>query len=65
MLDLNKFSEYLGYYNAVSGEEAFKLWKELFILMNNFYVFLDNISNDSKAEWTTQLIEKCHGRMNK
>lgn len=61
LLDLNKFSEYFGYSNKVSGEAAYKLWEELFISMSNFYDFLSEISNYSESEWTTQLISKGNG----
>jgi len=61
LLDLNKFSEYLGYGTKVVGEEAFDLWKRLFVPMENFYDFLKDISNDSKSEWTTGLISKGQG----
>lgn len=61
LLDLNRFSEYFGYSNKVSGEAAYKLWEELFIPMSNFYDFLSEISNHSEAEWTTQLISKGNG----
>jgi len=61
LLDLNKFSEYLGYDSKVVGEEAFDLWKRLFVPMKNFYDFLEGISNDSKSEWTTGLISKGQG----
>lgn len=61
LLDLNKFSEYFGYCNSVKGEDAFNLWKELFVPMRKFQNFLDEISDDSRAEWTTQLISKGHG----
>ncbi|MCI8469924.1 MAG: radical SAM protein [Clostridia bacterium] len=61
LLDLNKFSEYLGYVNKIIGEEAFDLWNELFVPMKNFYSFLEDISSDSKSEWTTGLISKGHG----
>lgn len=61
LLDLNKFSEYLGYGNSVNGEAAFALWKKLFVPIKTFKNFLENISNDSKSEWTTGLIGKSHG----
>lgn len=61
LLDLNKFSEYWGNGNVVYGEEAFNLWKNLYVSMKNFYAFLYEISNDSKSEWTTQMIGKGHG----
>ena len=61
LLDLDKFSEYLGYRNKIIGEEAFDLWKKLFVPMKNFYNFLENISSDSKSEWTTGLISKEYG----
>lgn len=61
LLDLNKFSEYFGYCNSLSGKEAFGLWEELFVPMEKFYNFLEEISNGSKSEWTTQLIGKGHG----
>lgn len=61
LLDLNKFSEYLGYNNKVVGEKAFDLWKSLFVPMKNFYDFLEDISSDSKSEWTTGLISKGYG----
>lgn len=61
LLDLNKFSEYLGNGKVVYGEEALQLWQNLFIPMKNFYCFLEEISNNSNSEWTTQMIEKGHG----
>lgn len=61
LLDLNKFSEYLGYGRKVKGKDAFDLWKKLFVPMKNFYNFLEEISNDSKTEWTTGIIGKGHG----
>lgn len=61
LLDLNKFSEYFGYCNIVKGQDAFNLWKELFVPMKNFYDFLDKISEDAKSEWTTPLIGKGNG----
>lgn len=61
LLDLNKFSEYLGYDNPVNGEAAFSLWRKLFVPMNKFYNFLEKISNNSESEWTTGLIAKGHG----
>lgn len=61
LLDLNKFSEYLGYDDKVIGEKAFELWKELFVPMNNFYDFLETISNNSKLEWVTGFISNGHG----
>lgn len=61
LLDLNKFSEYLGYNNTVSGEAAFSFWRKLFVPMNKFYDFLEKISDNSEYEWTTGLIAKGHG----
>lgn len=61
LLDLNKFSEYLGYDNNVSGEAALSLWRKLFVPMNKFYDFLEKISNNSECEWTTGLIAKGYG----
>lgn len=61
LLDLNRFSEYLGYDNKVVGEEAFNLWKSLFVPMKRFYGFLEEISDNSKSEWTTGLIGKDQG----
>lgn len=61
LLDLNKFSQYLGYQRKVEGEEAFTLWKQLFVPMKSFYHFLEEIASDSKSEWTTGLISKGHG----
>ena len=61
LLDLNKFSEYLGYDNTVSGEAAFSLWKKLFVPMNKFYDFLEKISNHYESEWTTGLVVNGHG----
>lgn len=61
LLDLNKFSEYLGYDGKVQGKEAFALWKRLFVPMKNFYDFLEAISNDSKSKWTSGFIGKGHG----
>lgn len=61
LLDLNRYSEYLGYDNKVEGKEAYNLWKKLFVPMKTFYDFLEGISSDSSSEWTTGLIEKGHG----
>ena len=61
LLDLNRFSEYFGYFNSVSGKSAYKLWEELFVPMSNFYDFLSEISNRSESEWTTKLISKGNG----
>lgn len=61
LLDLNKFSEYFGCCKKVEGKDAFKLWEELFVSMKNFYEFLEEISEDSKSDWTTKLIGKSHG----
>ena len=61
LLDLNKFSEYLGNGKAVYNEDAFELWKNLFVPMKNFYSFLEEISNNVESEWTTQMIGKGHG----
>ena len=61
LLDLNKFSEYLGCENKVSGEDAFSLWRKLFVPMNKFYDFLKKISNEYQSEWTTGLISNGHG----
>ena len=61
LLDLNKFSEYLGYDTKVVGEDAFKLWNSLFVPMSKFYVFLREISSDSNLEWTTGIIDKKQG----
>lgn len=61
LLDLNKFSEYLGNGKIVYGKEAFELWQNLFVPMKNFYCFLEEISKNSNSEWTTQMIGKGHG----
>ena len=61
LLDLNKFSEYLGNGKILYNEEAFELWENLFVPMKNFYSFLEEISNNSESEWTTQIIGKGHG----
>ena len=61
LLDLNRFSEYLGNGNKVYGKEADKLWKKLFVPMNKFYDFLGEISSKSDQEWTTGFIGKGHG----
>lgn len=61
LLDLNKFSEYLGYCDSIISRDSTNLWEEQFVPMKNFYDFLDKISNNSKSEWTTQLIGKGHG----
>lgn len=61
LLDLNKFSEYLGCAGKVQGEEAIALWNKLFVPMKNFYDFLEKISNVSEAEWTTGFIGKGNG----
>ena len=61
LLDLNRFSEYLGNGSKVCGKEADKLWKNLFVPMNKFYDFLEEISSKSDYEWTTGFIVKGHG----
>ena len=61
LLDLNKFSEYLGNGRTVYGEEAHELWKDSFVPMKKFYCFLEEISNATNSEWTTQMIGKGHG----
>lgn len=61
LLDLNKFSEYLGNGEIVYDEEAEILWRNLFVPMKEFYCFLQEISNDSNLEWTTEMIGKGHG----
>lgn len=61
LLDLNKFSKYLGCTGKVQGEEAIALWNKLFVPMKNFYDFLEEISNVSEAEWTTGFIGKGNG----
>lgn len=61
LLDLNKFPEYLGYIGKVQGEEASALWKKLFVPMEKFYDFLEEISSDSKSKWTSGFIGKGHG----
>lgn len=61
LLDLNKFSNYLGYDGEVVGEEAFNLWEQLFVPMKTFYSFLEYISTSSKKDWTTGLIGKGNG----
>ena len=61
LLDLNKFPEYLGYGNKICEQEALNFWKKLFVPMNRFYDFLNEISTSSNSEWTTGLISKGHG----
>ena len=61
LLDLNKFSEYFGNGKILYNEQAFELWENLFVSMKNFYEFLEEISNNAKSEWTTQLIGKGNG----
>lgn len=61
LLDLNRFSEYLGNEKMVYDREAFELWKNLFVPMRNFYCFLEKISDNSDSEWTTQMLGKGHG----
>jgi len=61
LLDLNKFSEYLGTGNKVCDKEAFKLWEDMFVPMKKFYNFLEENSNSSSKEWTTKMIGKGHG----
>lgn len=61
LLDLNRFPEYLGYIGKVQGEEASALWKKLFVPMEKFYDFLEEISSDSKSKWTSGFIGKGHG----
>ncbi len=61
LLDLNKFSEYLGNGKKLYNGEALALWEDLFVPMKNFYGFLEEISNHSESEWTTQMIGKGRG----
>ena len=61
LLDLNKFSEYLGFEHILRGKEAFQLWDNLFVPMSKFSGFLDKNSDTSQSEWTTPLISKGHG----
>lgn len=61
LLDLNKFSEYLGNEKIVHDAEAYELWSNLFVPMEDFYCFLEKISDDSSLEWTTGMIGKGHG----
>lgn len=61
LLDLNRFSEYLGYINLVTGENAFCLWEELFVPMSDFYEFLKGISDKSISKWTTGMVGKVQG----
>lgn len=61
LLDLNKFTEYLGDSEKVQGKEAFDLWERLFVPMEKFYDFLEEISSDSKSKWTSGFIGKGHG----
>lgn len=61
LLDLNKFSEYLGNGKKLYNEDAFELWSNMFIPMKKFYNFLEEISNGSSKEWTTKMIGIGHG----
>lgn len=61
LLDLNRFPEYLGYSNEVTGQEAFNLWQDLFVPMSNFYDFLCKISKHYQSERTTSFIGKKYG----
>ena len=61
LLDLNKFSEYLGFEHILRGKEAVQLWDNLFVPMSKFSGFLEKISDNSKSEWTTSFISKGHG----
>lgn len=61
LLDLNKFTEYLGYCKLMTGEDAIQLWKEQFVPMKSFYKFLEEISYNLEPEWTTKLVSKGHG----
>lgn len=61
LLDLNKFPEYLGSSEKVCEEKAIEMWKNLFIPMEKFYDFLEEISTNSKPEWTTPMIGIGHG----
>lgn len=61
LLDLNKFSEYLWRGNKVSGEAAEDLWKKLFVPMSRFTDFLEGISSEAEAQWTTGMIAKEQG----
>ena len=56
LLDLNKFSEYLGFEHILRGKEAVQLWDNLFVPMSKFSGFLEKISDNSKSEWTTSFI---------
>ena len=53
LLDLNRFSEYLGSDGKVVGQEAYDLWKKLFVPISNFYDFLEEISAQHNSKWTT------------
>lgn len=61
LLDLNRFSEYLGNGETLYDEEALEFWEDLFVPMKNFYSFLEEISNNVDSEWTTQMIGKGNG----
>lgn len=61
LLDLNKFSEYLGYNNKVEGKKAYELWEKQFVPIKNFYSFLEEISNNLEIESTTGFISKGYG----
>lgn len=61
LLDLNRFPEYLGNEEIIDGENAFEFWKNMFVPMKKFYCFLEEISESSNLDWTTQMIGKGNG----
>ncbi len=61
LLDLNKFSNYLGYDGEINGEEALKMWEKLFVPMSEFQTFLESISDKESFNWTTGFVGKTQG----
>ena len=61
LLDFNKFPEYYGNKKEVREKEASSFWQNMFVPMKNFYSFLENISEKSDSNWTTQMIGKNNG----
>ena len=61
LLDLNRYSKYLGYDKKMEGIEAIELWKKQFVPMSSFYSWLDSISSNSEKNWTTGFIESNKG----
>lgn len=61
LLDLNKFPEYYGNEKEICDKEALDFWQNMFVPMKGFYGFLEEISEYSDQNWTTQMIGKGNG----